>query len=128
MGVGSRGCIRNSGIRRSSADTSARAAVAALVDAFVARLFRHYQAAEAAEGREVTATSALVALSQVLLSKTTIAAHWVAADGTAHTQARLALADVRATITELRELNGPVRAKLLSLCDRAFDEAEAARR
>jgi hypothetical protein len=130
-GVGIAGRSRNVAMRRSTADSRARAAIAETLDAYVAVLNKDYQTSATAGDMSASSEQhhvqeALRTYSQMELSGVVIIDHWLDNDGTEYALAQLDMASFKGNLDKMKELNASVREAVRANADRAFDELGAA--
>jgi hypothetical protein len=129
-GVGIASGIHNAALRRSSADSRARAEIAKTLDTYVAVLNKDYQASTtagdmSASSEEQHVQQALKTYSQTELSGVAIVDHWIDTDGTEYSLAQLDMASFKDGLDKMKELNAKVRDAVRANADKAFDELGA---
>ena len=129
-GVGIASGIRNYAMRRSTADSRARAEIAKILDTYVSVLNKDYMASTTAgdmnaSSEEQHVEQALKTYSQMEMSGILIIDHWVDTDGTEFSLAQLDMAAFKDSMDKMKELNAKVRDAVRANADKAFDELSA---
>jgi len=129
-GVGITSGVKNAALRRSTADSRARAEISKILDSYVSVLNKSYQASTtagdmSASSEEQHVQEALKTYSQQELSGVLIVDHWVDNDGTEYSLAQLDMASFADNMSKMKELNAKVRDAVRANADKAFDELGA---
>ena len=129
-GVGIASGIRNAAMRRSTADSRARAEIAKILDTYVSVLNKDYMASTTAgdmnaSSEEQHVEQALKTYSQMEMSGVVVVDHWVDTDGTEFALAQLDMDSFKNNIDKMKELNAKVRDAVRANADKAFDELNA---
>ena len=129
-GVGISSSIRNAGLRRTDADSKARADIAATMSTYVTRLTKSYAASTTAGDPNVSSeeqhvSDALKTFTQMQLSGVGIVDHWIANDGTEYALAQLDMEGFKGNMDKMKDLNAQVKNAVKANADKAFDELSA---
>jgi hypothetical protein len=129
-GVGIASGIHNAPMRRSTADSRARAEIAKTLETYVAVLNKDYMASTTAGDMKVSSEEqhvqqALKTYSQMELSGAIIVDHWLDSDGTEYSLAQLDMATFKDNLEKMKELNTQVREAVRANADKAFDDLSA---
>jgi hypothetical protein len=126
-GVGIASGIHNAPMRRSTADSRARAEIAKTLDTYVAVLNKDYMASTTAGNMKVSSEEqhvqqALKTYSQMELSGATIVDHWLDTDGTEYSLAQLDMVTFKENLDKMKELSAQAREAVRANADKAFDD------
>jgi hypothetical protein len=125
-GVGIASGTNDAPMRRSTADSRARAEIAKTLDTYVAVLNKDYVAQASAgknkaSGEEQHVHQLLKTYSQKELSGATIVDHWLDTDGTEYSLAQLDMATFKDDLEKVKELSAQAREAVRASADKAFD-------
>ena len=128
-GVGSVSGIRNHSLARTAADNRARAEIAKIFEVYSASLMKDYMAATtagdmSASAEEQHVEQAIKTFSAATLSGVQIIDHYIAADGTQYSLARLDLEGFTNNLDKMKELNAKVRDYVRKNADKVHADLE----
>lgn len=133
-GVGIASGIHNYAMRRSTADSRARAEIAKTLDSYVSVLSKDMGSGARGDPKaspeQPPVEQALKNYSQTELSNVLIVDHWVDNEGTEYALAQLDMESFKNNLDKMKELDPQVKQQVRANADKAFDElnAEEARR